>query len=269
MRPVKPAGLASAVAAAAGYPLLNMLNDHMGIVFRSSGGQANDSLTVDLGASPPAVGAALFFGCTGAKAGWTLSVSAADDIDQTVNVLVFPTGAFLAGATFPTHGRGVGYWESAAADVTRRYWRFTFGGLGGDAVTIARLAMGPRLRLDRNFGFGGAFGVRDFGRFDLSPNAAMLRRRAPKLRVLSITFPSVTKDEAEEKVQPLLELAAGQELIVIVTDPEAHAQRQRRCWIGPLIGELGTVWATPRRWEWRAGLLDMVPIPAASSSVTL
>lgn len=264
MWPLKPVAILATNTPATGYPLLNMTNDFAGVVYRSRSGLSSETLYVDLGLSPLPVDAALFFGCNGAKSGWTLTVSASDDFDGLVNNVNYPTAGFLAGAAFPTHGRGVGLWESSGAAITRRWWRYAFAGLAGDQLVIGRLAMGERLRLERNFGFGGAFGLRDLGKVEFSANAVMLRRRAPKLRLLGISFPSVRKDEVEEKVLPLVELAGGQEPIALVTDPEPHAQRQRRCWFGPLVGELGTIWPRPSGWEWRVGLIDLFSIPSAA-----
>jgi hypothetical protein len=265
MRPLVPASV-SASSTAAGYAASNVLNDHAGVVWKSAGGSDNVSITVDLG-SIQSVSSALFFGCTGAQTTWLLQIEGADNSAFTSNYYIYTSNdpiLFLAGSEMPAHGRGVGFWNRLAGGVSRRYWRFTISGLGTAQVTIARLALGLRMALNRNFGFGGAYGVRDLGRVDFSAAGVLLRRRAAKLRTMGISFPSVHKDEVEEKVQPLIELAAGQEAIVIVTDPEAHAQRQKRCWLGVMVGEMGTIWPAAHRWEWRVNLVDLIPIPKAA-----
>ncbi len=246
---------------AAGYDAAYMMNDHAGVVWKSGTGLSSVSFVADLGAAQ-VLDAALFFGCTGASTGWTLTVESADNAAFSVNQATLASGIpFLAGSIFPTHGRGVGYWQAGTTPTARRYWRFTIGNLSGAEVTVARLAIGRRMTLERNFAFGGAWGVRDLGSVNWSAQAVLLRRRAAKLRTLGLTFPSVTEDEVAQKVQPLIEIAAGQEPIVIVTNPIADAQRQVRCWIGILTGELGTIWRTAAGWEWRANLIDIIPIP--------
>ncbi len=260
LRPLPWAAI-SAGSTAAGYDAAYMGNDHAGVVWRSAGGAGSVTITVDAG-SAQAIDSALFFGCTGADGAWTLTVESADNSGFSVNQATLANAIpFLAGATMPTHGRGVGYWAADTTITARRWWRFTIGNLSSAQVTVARLAIGTRIQLERNFAFGGAWGVKDLGSVDRSAHGVLIRRRAAKLRVLGLTFPAVTKDEAETAIQPLLEHVAGQEAVVIITDPDADALRQARCWIGFLTGELGTIWRTASGWEWRANLTDLIPIP--------
>lgn len=263
LRPL-PLPSITASSTAAGHLASHVANDFAGVVWKSAGGASSVTLTLDMGAAT-AIDAALFFGCTGAAEGWTLTVQSADDSGFGTNLTTHASAVpFLAGAAFPTHGRGVGYWTAASVPTARRYWRFTIGSLANAQVTIARLAIGRRLTLERNFAFGGGWGVRDLGKVDFSRMGVRVRQRGAKLRTLGLSFPNVYKDEVEEKVQPLVEQVAGQEPIVLVTDPEDHAQRQRRCWFGHLTGELGTVWRTAAGWEWRANLIDLIPVPPSS-----
>jgi hypothetical protein len=235
----------------------------MGVVWKTAAGPTTISLDIDLG-SAQEVDAALLFGCTGATAAWTLRVRGADDAGFTTNVYVSAVVPFLAGSEMPTHGRGVGWWTKDDGAISRRYWRFTIAGvLASEQVTVGRVAIGKRNILERNFAFGGGWGIRDLGRVEWSPYGVMLRRRAARLRALGITFPNVRKDEVEQKVQPLIEMNAGQEPIVLVTDPAPDPQRQKRSWFGPIVGELGTVWRAATGWEWRVNLVDLVPIPKA------
>jgi hypothetical protein len=253
----------TAAATAAGYDAVNMANDFAGVVWKSTTTAGSHVISIDLG-SAQTLDAILCFGCAGATTASTIIVQGASDAGMTTGF--WTSGAnvpFLAGATFPSHGRGVGYWEATTPPPTRRYWKLYIDTQGA-ALTIARIAMGKRLILGRNFGFGAGFGVRDLGTVDWSKAGVRLRRRAAKLRTVSVTFPAVTQDEAEEKVQPLIELVAGQEPIVLVTNPEADALRQTRCYIGHLVGELGTVWARAGRFEWKASLVDLFPVPKAT-----
>jgi hypothetical protein len=261
-------GTMSASSTAAGFDPSYVLNDHAGVVWQSAAGASTRTLTIDLGAGYAALAipdAALFFGCTGATTAWTLTVEAANSADFAT--AYWTDGAavqFLAGATMPSHGRGAGLWIAATTPPARRYWRFTFGSLSSAAVTVGRLMLGTRLTLERNFGFGGVFGVRDLGKLDFSAFANLLRRRGAKLRTMSITFSNAKKDEVVAKIQPLVELLAGQEAFAIVTDPAAATDRQLRCWGGWMVGEMGTIQRASHAWVWKVNFVDLVPIPKAA-----
>lgn len=265
LRPLVPAAV-TASNTASGYAASNVANDYGGVVWKTDTGAATRTLTLDLGAGVTAApDAALFFGCTGAVTGWTLAVDAADSADFATNYWSAGAAAqFLAGSTMPSHGRGVGLWVAASAPPARRYWRFTFGSLSSAAVTVARVMLGTRLTLERNFDFGGAFGVRDLGNVDWSVQGNLLRRRAAKLRTLGISFSNVRKDEVVAKVQPLIELCAGQEAIALVTDPTADADRQLRCWGGIMVGDMGTIQRAAQGFVWRVNLVDLIAIPKAA-----
>lgn len=251
---------------AAGFDPATMASDHMGVVWKSVGGASSVSIVIDCGV-PQKIDTALFFGCTAASPGWTLLVQSADNSAFTLNATVHASGIpFLAGANFPTHGRGVGYWTNATVPAARRYWRFVISGLANAQVTIARIAIGQRITLARNFAYGAAAGVKDLGKVDWARNGVRIRTRGAKLRTLALTFPNVYRDEIENKVQPLVEMAAGQEPIVICTDPDVSAMRQRRCYIGHLIGDLGNIQRTAIGWEWRAALVDLVPVQPGNVS---
>lgn len=259
-------GTMSASNTAAGHEAAYVLNDYAGVVWKTDTGAASRTLTIDLGASgAKACDSALFLGCTGATTSWTITVEAANSADFATNY--WTDGAavpFLAGANMPTHGRGAGLWLAATTPPSRRYWRFTFGSLSNAAVTVARLMLGVRIALEINFEFGGSFGIRDLGKLDFSPQAALLRRRGAKMRTLSIRFPTVRKDEVLAKVQPLVEMLGAQETFALVTDPASSADRQQACWGGWLMGDLGTIQRAAHGWVWPVGMLDMIPIPKAA-----
>jgi hypothetical protein len=158
-----------------------------------------------------------------------------------------------------TGGSGASLW-SAPADgrpAAVRYIQLVFGNLGGAAVQLARAAVGKRIQLARNFSFGGAFGVRDLGSLDFSPRGVLLRRRGVKLRTVGISFDNAFRDEVEGAIQPLIEAAGMTELVGLVTDPEPHAQRERRSYFGPLIGDTGTVQRTAVGWQWKCNLVSI------------
>jgi hypothetical protein len=259
---VKPLPFASVSASstASGYAAGNVGNDHMGVVWKSAAGAASRTITVDMGADV-VIDTALLLGCTGATSGWTLKVEAA----TTAQGDTFPAGSwagatlpFLAGSVMPVSGRGRALWLAPASPPpASRYWRFTIGGLSNAAAIVARLVLGRKIQLIRNFQFGAAFGVRDLGNADFSIRGVLLRRRGVKLRSVGITFGSVHKDEVEAIVHPLIEEIGVTEPVVLITDADADDQRQNRIWFGPLVGDLGTVWAKPDGFEWRANLVSL------------
>ena len=259
---VKPLAFASVSASstAAGYDPANIGNDYMGVVWKSVAGAATRTITVDMG-SDVVIDTALLLGCTGADTNWTLKVEAATSAQGNT----FPAGSwagavlpFLAGTAMPVSGRGRALWLAPASPPpASRYWRFTIAGLGTSAATVARLVLGRKIQLERNFQFGAAFGVRDFGSTDFSARGVLLRRRGVKLRSVGISYGAVRRDEVEAKVHPLLEQVGTSEPIAIILDPDADAQRQNRIWFGPLVGDLGTVWQKPGAFEWRASIVDL------------
>lgn len=256
-----PISAVTASATAAGYDPAYVANDFMGVQWKSPTGAASRSLVIDLGADV-AFDTIALFGLTGAQSGWTLLVEAATSAQGSG----FPGGswvgsaaALLAGSAMPTSGRGKSLWTAPAVSPPppSRYIRLTFGSLSNAAVAVSRVAIGARFQFARNFQFGAAFGVRDLGSFEFSVRGVPLRRRAEKLRSVGISFGNVYRDEVEAIVHPLLELVGNTEPIVLVTDPDAHAQRQNRMYFGPLVGDLGTVWPRANGFEWRANLVGL------------
>lgn len=258
---VKPLPWASISATTAvGYDAAYMGNDHMGVVWRSPTGGPIRVITVDMGTNVT-INTAVLLGCTGATSGWTLKVEAATEAQGDT----FPAGSwvgatlpFLAGSEMPVSGRGRALWLAPASPPpASRYWRFTIGGLGTSAATVARLVLGRKLQLDRNVVYGAAFGVRDLGNLDFSRRGVLLRQRGKKLRTINVTYPAATRAEVESYVHPLLEELGNTDPVALILDPDADDQRQNRIWFGPMIGDLGTVWANPTGHEWRANIVDL------------
>jgi len=114
---------------------------------------------------------------------------------------------------------------------------------------------GQQFRRDHLFGNGRSVPGRSF---ELSVRGVPLWRRGTKLRTLGISFDNAYKDEVENTIQPLL-AAHGSELpVFICTDPASDANRQRRCWFGPMIGEIGTIWARANGWRWSANIVSLI-----------
>lgn len=256
-----PLVLVTASSSALGHDPAYVGNDHMGVVWKSGGGGASQTLLVDMGGDV-AADALLLLGCTGANAGWTLRVQAATAAQGPSFTAGFWDSGdmpFLAGEIMPKTGRGRALWlaPTGMGPSPSRYWRVTIGGLAGAPAVVARLVLGLAMRLERNFQFGGAFGIRDLSQVDFSARGVLLRRRGVKLRSIALTFGNVRKDEVEAKVNPLIEEVGNSEPVAAITDPDPDAQRQNRIWFGPIVGDLGTVWAKPGGFEWRVGLVSL------------
>lgn len=261
MRPL-PMTAISGSNTLAGYEPAYVANDYLGVVWKAqNSGAAAQEIILDLGANV-AIDTVALIGMTGAAATWTLTISAATQAQGPFTGASFswPAVTLLAGTQMPVSGRGRAYWEKpAGGPATARYWRITITTPANNTpVVIGRAVLGQRIVPERNFDFGAAFGVRDHGSLSWSTRAVMLRRDAPRLRSAGLSFSALYRDEVEGFVQPLLERVGITRPILIVTDTGAHAQRQNRIYFGPLIGELGTIWAKAGGgFQWQANIVDL------------
>lgn len=262
---VKPSDIASvsASSSAAGTDPAYVGNDYMGVVWRSAAGNTA-YLTVDAGENIEA-DTALLFGCDGATSAMTLQLLASTSAQGAGFGPAGWTGAplpFLAGSEMPVSGRGVALWQApeAGGPPASRYWRFAIGGLAGGRATVARVVLGKRIRLTRNFAFGSSFGVRDLGSVNFSRLGVMLRKRGAKLRTLGLSFQSIHRDECEAAVLPLIEEIGNTECVAIVTDPAEHAMRQRRAYYGPFFGDYsnGLVWRKADQFQAQANVVSLI-----------
>lgn len=247
---------ANASSIAAGTLPTYVGNDHMGVVWASNGGT---NFIIDLGADV-AVDTISLLGLTGAQPGWQWRLAASTAAQGSSFAATVYAGGWetlIAGAAMPVNGRGRSLWQAPGALVVARHWRVEFQGLSGANVTIARAVLGQRIQLARNFRFGGAFGVRDLGSAEFSRRAVLLRTRGAKMRSVGLSFGHVHRDEVEAVVHPLIERLGATESVLLVTDPAADAQRQNRMYFGPMVGDLGTVWARANGFEWSANVIDL------------
>lgn len=250
----------TASATAAGHDPMYVANDFLGVVWKSPADSTSQFLTIDLGTDTEFDTIGLF-GLTGAQANWQMQVKVATAAQGSS----FPAGSWvggvetlLAGAAMPTSGRGKALWLAPESPPPAgRYVRITFGAPTNVAFTVGRVVIGKRIQLHRNFQFGAAFGVRDLGSFDFSARGVPLRRRGEKLRSVGLTFPHVHRDEIDDYTAPLLERIGNTEVIALVTDPDAHEQRQNRMYLGPMVGDLGYVWSRANGFESRANVVGL------------
>lgn len=257
---VKPLAFAGVTASssAAGHDPAYVSNDYLGVTWQSAAGAASQSLVVDLGADRPLDFAALL-GCDGATAAWTLAV----EVATAGQGPSFPAGSFstgvlpfLAGAAGWESGRGIGWWSGAS--IVGRHVRLTIAGLGNAAATVGRLVLGAKLQLHRNFAFGGKFGVKDLGSYDLSSRGVPLKRDGVKLPTIAIEFNAVHKDEVESAVRPLIERVGNTGELFVCTDPTPDVQRQRRCYYGTLVGDLTAIQRRAAGWGWQINQVSLI-----------
>ena len=229
--------------------------DYAGIVYRTTGAAAR-TVTVDFG-SDVEIDRLMLFGLKGFPIAATMRVSCSTNAQgATYAAFASATVPVLAGDQRLVNGYGVGYLAFPGAPAAR-YWRIEFGALANATVEISRLVLGKALILNRNFSFGGSFGFRSTGSFELSARGVIIRRRGKRLRTVGISFPHTRREEVEAKVAPLLETVGDTETIALIIDPAAHAMRERRCYFGVLAGDLGTTWRNAAGWEWRADLVSL------------
>lgn len=264
MRPLTPQSY-SAHGTAAGYSPDNVGRENMGVVWQGSSASTN-WLMLDMGADVSADWIAMMnvSGVTGgnveiraatAAQGSAMSGGVGAGANQYQSALV-PTNAGTSGLA---NGRRAAIWLADAGTFTGqyRYWRVSVAAGGGFQWQIGRLCIGRRIQLERNFSFGGAFGVRDFSSVDFSSRGVFLRRSAAKLRTIGIRFPHVRRDEIEAKIQPLIELAGNDQCLTLLTDPDPHAQIEKRLHHGPLVGDLGAIWRNAKAWEWGCDMVSL------------
>lgn len=245
----------------------NIGNDHMGVVWRAQHPAGNfHYFVVDFG-SDVAIDTVALLGLTGATSAWLIQVEVATAAQGPTfagaGKYLYPIAPLLAGASMPTSGRGRSYWEKpAGGPATARYWRvWITTPANNTVVTIARAVFGVRAQPQHNFDFGAAFGVRDTGKLDWSARGVLLRRRGVKLRTAGLSFTRLYKDEIIANVRPLLELVGNTGPIFLLTDPDPDADRQNRIYFGPLIGDLGNIWAKANAgFQWQADIVDLEPI---------
>lgn len=254
LKPLVPAAV-SAGGTAAGHSPDYALNDHAGVVWRSAA--LGSSLTLDFGADVT-IDTVQLFGIGGAVAGWRVGITAASNAAFSAGVVAFAanTTPLLAGSAMPTSGRGNAY--VTGPTTTRRYWRIEILDAGGSGVdvSVARVAMGVRVELERNFSFGAAFGAKDLGSLDFNRRGVLLRARGVKLRTVGLTFSHVRKDELEATLRPLLEYLGNTEMVALLTDPAADAQRQNRAYFGPIVGDLSAIWRNSAAFESKVNLVS-------------
>lgn len=230
----------------------NLFNDYAGVVCHLSCDAASNTATIqfDLGADT-LLDTLLVFGVDQFPGAGTLTLGYATAAQGPFTGASSGDGSPVpyAGAAAMASGKGVSFW-SVASPITARYIRLTYGaGSAAQSVRLSRIVIGRRVQLNRNFGYGAGFGVRDLGSLDFARRGVLLRTRGAKLRTVSMTFSAIRKDEAEASVRPLLEAVGNTEMVALCFDPAVDAQRQNRCSYGPFVGDLQLKWRNAAAWE--------------------
>jgi hypothetical protein len=255
LRPLDWATVTASSTADAARVAANLALDRMGLVWRSATGSATRSLTFDMG-SDVAIDTIALFGVaegtgTGGgvpSIGWSWSIDLATEAQGAFSGSYWSSDPedVLAGSVLPVSAMGKGLWMAApGAPAAARHVRLNFAGLGTSAIQIARVCIGAKIQLERNFSYGLALGVRDLGTLDFSPRGTLRRREGRKLRGIGLQFNHVYRDELEGALQRLFERIGNTGALVVATDPTPHAERQNRMYFGMLNGNLGSVLARP------------------------
>lgn len=239
-----------------------VLNDYAGVIWGAAGGTMGGSgpyshyLGFDMGAAVTIDTIAVFGLPTNISSTAVFFVAGSNDPSFSTGVTFSPTAPLYAGSIFGQGRPGCGLWSYPGSLPAARYYRLFWQGAAQFDLTVSRIVIGQRLVLERNFSFGAAFGVRDLGSLDFSRRAVLIRNRGKKLRTVGLTFSNIRKDEVEAAVKPLLEQIGNTEMVALVTDPAADAQRQNRMYFGPLVGDLSMVWRNAAAWESKANIVS-------------
>ncbi|OYZ15643.1 MAG: hypothetical protein B7Y35_06125 [Sphingomonadales bacterium 28-64-96] len=254
VRPLVPTLVSSPLATpAAPTTEADVLNDMIGVQYVSGRSAAGDALDIDFGVAT-AIDTIALLQTNGAAGTWSiLGATTRSGLDTAPAIF---GGTFAAGTTAPTSGRTHALAVLGAA-ATWRWWRIGFAGLSAP-IEIGRLVMGRRFQPEVNFSFGAALGVADLAPGEFSRRAVWLPGDGGKLRTIGLRWPWATKQEAEEQISTLMERVGNNGMVLLCTDPDANAQRQRRLYFGPLTGNLGMVWNVGQRFEWRADLRSVI-----------
>jgi hypothetical protein len=254
MRPLVPAAI-SASSTASGFDAANLSPwpvPRMGRVWRS-GSVSSANVTVDLGSDQVFDTVAVFgigAGNAAPDPAWTWEIRIATEAQgPSFGAGLFWSsgnlGAMVSGA-LPVSERGKALWLAPpAAPSPARYVRIIITASAATVFQLALVAVGRRFQPARNYAYGAAFGVRDLGAVDYSPRGVVLRRPGARLRGMGLTFSGLRREEVEDTLQRLFEQVGNTDPVVLVTDPDAHAQRQNRMGIGHLTGNLGTIHRVP------------------------
>lgn len=255
---VRPLALAGATAStsAAGTVPTNLGNDYIGVVHKA-GAVGGHSIVVDLGSAMP-VDFVSFLSAAPASFSLRTRAFASVASANAGTSALYDSGVLAApaGAVVPTSGR-VNTWLEPTTAQTRQAWRFDVSG-EASVFSAGRLVLGQKLQFGRNFSFGMAPGVIDTGSVDWTESGAMMRRFGRIMRTLDIDFACLTRVEAEETLLPLLEVVGNTSPLLLVTDPAAHAQRQRRMYFGFLQSDLKVPIKAYDVWTWKASFRSVI-----------
>lgn len=249
LRPL-PIETAYCSTAAFGYRASNVDSDRMGLVWKSTTGSATQWLILDMG-EDVAIDTITLHGLADAQDTWQWAVELATEAQGRFTGAYWSgsTEDLLAGSEMPVSGRGKALWTAPdAAPATARYVRLAFSALDDAAIEVGRVCIGSQLALGPRFTYGAAKAIRPLGKVDFSIRGNLLRRRGAKLRGVGVSLDTITEDEAESLVMPLLEQVGNDETVVLCTDATANSQLQNRIWLGFLTGDLGAIHAGYNRY---------------------
>ena len=161
MRPMMPVAF-TAHGTAAGFDPINVGNDYMGVQWKGTPAVVN-WLLLDMGADVSADWIALLN--VGGVSGGNIEIRAATaaqgsamsgGVGAGANQYQLATVPTVAGTEGLPNGRRAAHWIAAPGTFTGayRYWRVSVDAGGAFQWRFARIAIGKRIQLQRNFSFG-------------------------------------------------------------------------------------------------------------------
>lgn len=255
VKPLVPTAIsASTGGTAAGTAAAYLVNDFIGTLWRSTATSGNTAIDVDFSAAVGVDFAALL-SSNGACATQQIA-GATSQANLGSAGYIGAAAPFAAGATVPISGR-INSFADLGSVQNYRWWRFQQNTLSA-AFEAGRLVLGQKFQPARNFTFGASFGARDLGGMDWSRQAVPLETPGKIMRTVGLSWSAVSKVEAEERLQALLETIGNRGFATVVSDGDVNANRQSRMFHGVLEGSLDRLWRTADAFEWRCNLRSVI-----------
>jgi hypothetical protein len=252
-RPLVPLAIETLAAPAAPTLAADMLNDMVGVQYVSGRVGTTDAIDIDLGAAT-AIDTIALLQTNGSAATWTVLGAATRSGLDTAPTLF--SGTFAAGSVTPESGRTHAL-AVLASPATFRWFRIGLAGLFAP-IEVGRLVIGRRFQPEVNFSFGAVLGARDLAGGDFSRRGIFLPGDGVIQRSIQLRWAHAQRDEAEQQISTLIERVGNRGHLLLCIDPDAHPQRQRRLYFGPLQGNLAQVWNVGQRFEWRADMNSVI-----------
>jgi len=119
------------------------------------------------------------------------------------------------------------------APVTASAFRIDITGHSGP-FEASMLVMGQKIEPSRFYNWDREFGVKDMGSGDFTPWGVFNEQPGVIMRTIDFTLGWQTETEFEDRFRPMIEQLGTRRPLYLVFDPEPHAARQAKTYMGVL-----------------------------------